>query len=196
MWRAKKNSNENNQKNHAKFGSINAVRGFGVNKDKIIWDSGNAVQWIAAKDILVNKFKSEGIYERIFNLQVAADFDLNLIDEIEFEKVLPNEVNYVNEKIDRMRDENDAQRDETLEELHQSRINQDINVREERNKSAEARLKHSATLREINTKVTYKLQNELTKQLQIMKKQKNDLMQTHLKQSRSLMKPLESVPGC
>ena len=40
--------------------------------------------------------------------------------------------------IDRMREENDAQRDETLEELHQSRVNQDINVREERNKSDEA----------------------------------------------------------
>jgi hypothetical protein len=67
-----------------------------------------------------------------------------------FEKVFSNEINYVNEKIDRMREENDAQRDETLEELlHQSRVNQDINVREERNKSAEARLKHSATLRKI-----------------------------------------------
>ena len=71
---------------HAKFESINAVRGFGVNKDKIIWDSGNAVQCIAAKDLLVNKFKSEGIYEKIFNLSVAADFDLNLVHEIEFEK--------------------------------------------------------------------------------------------------------------
>ena len=62
--------------------------------------------------------------------------------------------------MDRMREEIDVQRDETLEELHQSRVN----VIEEINKSAaEAKLKHSVTLREINTKVTYKLQNDFTK---------------------------------
>jgi hypothetical protein len=42
-----------------------AVRGFGANKDRIIWDSGNVIQWLAAKEILMTKFMSEGVWYRL-----------------------------------------------------------------------------------------------------------------------------------
>ena len=44
--------------------ALKAVRGFGANKNSIIWDSGNVIKWIAAKEILMNKFMSEGVWYR------------------------------------------------------------------------------------------------------------------------------------
>ena len=44
--------------------ALKAVKGFGANKNSIIWDSGNVIQWFAAKDILMSKFMSEGVWYR------------------------------------------------------------------------------------------------------------------------------------
>ena len=59
-------SNRTDKKSNG-FRSVNSsVRGFGTKRDNVIWDQhGNAIQWIAAKEIFVNKFRSEGVYNRV-----------------------------------------------------------------------------------------------------------------------------------
>jgi len=63
---------------------LKAVRGFGANKDKIIWDSGNVIQWMAAKEILMNKFMSEGVWYR-FEGDVDQDAEAGGVIEVRME---------------------------------------------------------------------------------------------------------------
>jgi hypothetical protein len=71
------------KKSNNKFRSVNSsVRGFDAKRDSIIWDhGGNSVQWVGAKDILLNKFKSEGIYKRIYNVSSGRCRLLNITTE-------------------------------------------------------------------------------------------------------------------
>jgi hypothetical protein len=51
-------SNRTDKKSN-RFRSVNSsVRGFETKRDNVIWDHRNAMQWIAAKEILVNKFRN------------------------------------------------------------------------------------------------------------------------------------------
>jgi hypothetical protein len=46
-----------NKKTSGKSFNTTSVRGFGVNKDKIICDFGDVIQWLIVKSVLINKFK-------------------------------------------------------------------------------------------------------------------------------------------
>jgi hypothetical protein len=54
------------------------------NKNNIIWDSGDVIRWIEAKDLLINKFKSVNVYNRISYAGLNEPYP-----EVTFDKVLP-----------------------------------------------------------------------------------------------------------
>ena len=160
MMRSNKEKYAKNMSSNNKPMSYNQQRGFGTNKDKIIWDSGNSIQWIAAKDILINKFKSKNVYDRIEILVEDEENDVEAADEVEFTKVLPTEIEYVNQKIDELRANNDAVRETRFEEALEL-FNDDVITENERLKAdSEARIEHSKNEARILTSDTYRLQSE------------------------------------
>ena len=164
----------NMMKNRERFGkmstggngkpiSYNQIRGFGTNKDKIIWDSGNSIQWIAAKDILINKFKSKNVYDRIEIIVDDEDDDVQAADEVEFTRVLPTRNEYVEEKVGELRAENDAIK-EMLDEESQELLNDEIiDENQNRLRDSDARIKHSQNESRINTTEAYRFQIDYEK---------------------------------
>ena len=143
--------------------SYNQLRGFGTNKDKIIWDSGNSIQWIAAKDILINKFKSKNVYDRIEIVVDDEDDDVQAADEVEFTRVLPTRNEYVEEKVGELRAENDAIK-EMLDEETQELFNDEIiDENQNRLRDSDARIKHSQNESRINTTEAYRFQIDYEK---------------------------------
>jgi len=143
--------------------SYNQIRGFGTNKDKIIWDSGNSIQWIAAKDILINKFKSKNVYDRIEIVVDDEDDDVQAADEVEFTRELPTRDEYVEEKVGELRAENDAIK-EMLDEETQQLFNDDvIDENQNRLRDSDARIKHSQNESRINTTEVYRFQIDYEK---------------------------------
>jgi len=143
--------------------SYNQIRGFGTNKDKIIWDSGNSIQWIAAKDILINKFKSKNVYDRIEIVVEDEDNDVEAADEIVFTRTLPTRDEYVNEKVNELRAENDAIKDMLDEETQELFEYDVIDENQNRIRDSDARIKHSQNESRINTTEMYKIQIDYEK---------------------------------
>jgi len=163
MMRNNKDKFGKNYAGTSKPVSYNQLRGFGTNKDKIIWDSGNSIQWIAAKDILINKFKSKNIYDRIEILVEDDEDDVQAAEEVRFTKVLPDETQFVQQKVNELRAENDAlkdARDEEAETLYDDDV---INENEKAKTDSEARMEHAKNESRIVTTETYRFQVEYQK---------------------------------
>jgi hypothetical protein len=144
-------SNRTDKKSN-RFRSVNSsVRGFGTKRDNVIWDHGNAIQWIAAKEILVNKFRSEGVYNRVYHVPVPADFDLNNIEEEKFTKRKPTRIRYVNEKVADLHSKNNRFKDENLDMIEELKTARAIKETQYKVKIAEAKLKHSERAMDIDT---------------------------------------------
>jgi hypothetical protein len=134
-----------------KFAAINQAKGFGQNRNKVIWDSGNAIQWIAAKDLLKSKFESEGVFERLTS---PGD------DEVTFTKVVPTVAIYVTAKLDALREQLITLRDAELESnvtlLAAVAITQNV----KRVDDARITTEHAKAIANLNTNDLYRLTAE------------------------------------
>jgi hypothetical protein len=153
----------------------NSVRGFGVNKDKIIWDSGDVIQWLISKSVLIDKFKSEGIYNRI-----SGDA------EIVFNKLQPVEDTYINDRINALITDNDNMRDLNIQHNNQMQTAGIIDANEFTKSNLNLERDHQLNNNRINTTERYKLQAEFLKINQEFEKQLNKTLQRLLKSSMSL----------
>jgi hypothetical protein len=93
--------------------NTSSARGFGNNKNNIIWDSGDVIRWIEAKDLLINKFKSVNVYNRISYAGLIEPYP-----EVTFDKVLPTRQIRVLNKINALTTRNDESRDTQIVDIN------------------------------------------------------------------------------
>ena len=149
--------------NRTSYSSIQA-RGFGNNKDNVIWDSGDVIKWIEAKDTFINKFKSKNVYHRIFH-DGPFDMDHPPAEET-FDEVLPSAAEYVGQRLGVLRAENDSmlgRKKSALQELVDRGAMTD-NVRF--TKVYDADIAHETRSNYIETSEKYRFENEYRRERQ------------------------------
>jgi hypothetical protein len=135
--------------------STSSARGFGANKDSVIWDSGDVIKWMEAKDLLINKFKSENVYERIFY-----DGAIDPIPEILFEKMLPDHNIMVNERVGDLILENEHLRDAKVAEADSMLANGNINANRRAVMKYEIDTQFASEANKINTIERYRFESD------------------------------------
>ena len=138
---------------------LKAVRGFGANKDKIIWDSGNVIQWMAAKEILMNKFMSEGVWYR-FEGDVDQDAEARGAIEVHMEKEAPVFQEYVEDKLEALYTANNGYRDYNSEQNNELFNENHIDGAQLAIRLADNRMAHAKREVEIETVESHKFTND------------------------------------
>jgi hypothetical protein len=149
-----KKSNKNIQQFHP------STRGFGTRKDTVIWDTGNVIQWIDARDIMIHKFKSENVFNRIVIDPEIDDEEEGIIHEVEFDKEMETEFEYVNNKIIEMNNSNDTTRIETLAEIQAMRDAHHITPAVKAKMDFDVNYDHTKRANAIETTERYKLESD------------------------------------